>query len=61
MTTAIPLTDKTDLHGIVDELTYRAYRWNRIRTTHITPEEWKAAFGKDADVMEERYQREITK
>jgi len=61
MTETITINKDTDIHSVVDELAYRAYQWNRIRTPQYSPEQWKCVFGKDVDAMERRYQSEVTK
>lgn len=43
---------------IVDELIYRSYRYNRLRTPDIKPEQWKAVFS-NVDAMEDRLQKEL--
>ena len=45
---------------IVGDLTYRSYAYNRDRSPDITPEQWKTVFGPKVDIMERRYQQELS-
>ncbi len=58
MKQTITLNEITDLHNIVDELTYRCYAYNRQRTPQYPPEQWKCVFG-NVDAMEKRFQAEV--
>lgn len=51
--------DKMTATEIVDELTYRNYRFNRLRSPGVTPERWAQVYP-HADALEARYQREHT-
>lgn len=44
--------------NIIDELTYRSYRWNRQLTPDVKAERWELIFGPQAIDMEARFQRE---
>ena len=44
---------------IVDELTYRNYRYNRRLCPEITAQEWVRVYGPAALTMEGRYQEEV--
>lgn len=44
---------------LIDELTYRSYRWNRQRRPDIPAEKWQRVFGPAAAILlEARYQKE---
>lgn len=49
---------KQDCNSIVDELTYRNYRWNRLQNPDITPEQWSTILN-NVEVMELRFQSEV--
>src|SRR5438477_4022727 len=42
---------------LIDELTYRCYRFNRKTSPVITPQQWASIFT-DTAAMEQRFQRE---
>lgn len=44
--------------AVVDELTYRNYRYNRQLRPDITPVDWARVYG-ETTTMEERYQEEV--
>ena len=46
--------------GLVDELTYATYTFNRQRSPDITPGRWKKVFGEAVTQLERRYQQEQT-
>jgi hypothetical protein len=43
----------------VDELTYRSYSYNRSRSPHVTPEQWRKCCPSFTEAMERRYQKEL--
>lgn len=45
--------------NLIDELTYRCYRYNRLRTPDITPTRWQLVFGTATNQLEQRYQAEV--
>jgi hypothetical protein len=44
--------------GLVSELTYQNYRFNREQAPEVSPERWANVFGSQAAELEERYQAE---
>jgi hypothetical protein len=58
MTEQITITKDTNIHGIIDELTYRCYRYNRQRTPDITPNQWSTTLP-NVEAMEKRFQSEV--
>jgi hypothetical protein len=49
------------VNGLVDELTYRCYCFNREQNPSTAPQEWAPIFGADkVAAMERRYQQEGT-
>jgi len=46
-----------EINDVIDELTYRSYRFNRDSSPDVTPEKWGLVFG-NVPEMEARYQRE---
>lgn len=45
--------------SVLDELTYRCYRYNRLRSPDITPTLWQRVFGTATTQLEQRYQTEV--
>jgi hypothetical protein len=43
---------------IIDVLTYRSYRFNRLRSPDRTPEQWAKVYD-DAAVLEMQFQAEL--
>lgn len=52
---------KTEYAGIVDELTYRCYAYNRRVSPDVTPERWALLFGAATAAMEARFVAESGK
>jgi hypothetical protein len=49
------------VNGLVEELTYRCYCFNREQNPSTAPQEWAPIFGADkVAAMERRYQQEGT-
>lgn len=44
---------------IVDELTYRNYKFNRDLSPDVEPARWKALYGKQSNALEARYMHEL--
>jgi len=44
--------------NVINELTYRSYRWNRLLTPEVDAARWQLIFGPAAIEMEARFQRE---
>ncbi len=44
---------------LIDELTYSCYRYNRMRSPHLSVEGWCIIF-KDVNALEQRFQQELT-
>lgn len=44
--------------NLIDELTYRCYRYNRLQSPDITPIRWQRIFGTATVQLEQRYQEE---
>lgn len=60
MTTELTLEQAINgFTGLVDELTYSCYRYNRLRSPDITPERWSKIFS-NIDTLEYRFQREAS-
>ena len=47
----------SDTESLVDELTFKAYSFNRILAPEISPERWSKIFN-DAYLLEDRFQSE---
>lgn len=46
-------------HAVHDELNYRSYRENRLRSPQVAPTRWNSIYGADyTAAMEQRFQRE---
>lgn len=43
---------------IVNDLIYRNYRFNRLRSPEVTPEEWRVVYGDRVDQLERLFQLE---
>lgn len=44
----------------VDELIYRSYAYNRNRSPHVTPEQWRKCCPMSfTEALEERYQQDL--
>jgi hypothetical protein len=44
--------------GLVDELIYQNYKYNRTRNPEIEPCQWAKIFGTSTYLMEKRFQQE---
>lgn len=45
---------------LIDELTYRSYAYNRLRSPDISPERWSKIYG-DTKLMEIKFHNEVRK
>lgn len=52
------LTHETAIE-MVDELTFSSYSYNRSRSPHVTPEQWRKCCPGFSQAMEDRYQKEL--
>jgi hypothetical protein len=57
---SVVIKEVTNIPAIIDELIYRNYRYNRLRSPDISPEKYRLVFA-NADAMEQRFQREASK
>jgi len=48
----------TTFKELIDELTYRSYSYNRLRSPEIPAEHWRKVFS-NADNMEKRFKAEV--
>ena len=47
------------IDDVLDELTYRSYREQRLTAPHVAPERWARVYeGVDVAALEARFQRE---
>jgi len=51
------MNDK-EITGVIDELVYRSYFYNRVRRPDIPAKHWATIF-KDGEALEKRYQAEV--
>ncbi len=57
----IEITEHTtngEIHGLIDELTYSCYKYNRQRSPDITPDRWRCCFS-NVEALEQKYQQEL--